>query len=127
MTDINQRAVGVVDDDQAVRESLRFWLEVIGHPVDTFASAAEFLEADNSDLACLILDHHMPDMTGPELAERLRSGGNRIPIMLVTGSPSAASVARAVELDVDRVFEKPPEEADLLDFINAVRLRPDRP
>ena len=63
MSQIEQRAVGIVNDDQAVRDSLRFLLEVVGHPVETFASAAEFLAAGPRDLACLILDHHMPQMT----------------------------------------------------------------
>ena len=64
MTETEQRTVTVVDDDHAVRESLRFLLEVIGHPVETFASAAEFLSADIREMGCVILDHHMPQMTG---------------------------------------------------------------
>ena len=40
--------IGIVDDDQAVRDSLRFVLEVVGHPVETFASAAEFLATETS-------------------------------------------------------------------------------
>ena len=49
-------------------------------------------------LACLILDHHMPEMTGLELAERMRADGTGIPILLITGSPSPAIVARAAEV-----------------------------
>jgi two-component system response regulator FixJ len=67
---------------------LQFSLEVIGRPVGTFASAAEFLKADMQRLACLILGHHVPEMTGLELAERMLAGGAGIPILLVTGSPS---------------------------------------
>ena len=93
-------------------------LEIIGHPVETFASAAEFLKAEIQHLACLILDHHMPEMTGLELAERLRADGSGIPILLITGSPSPAIAARAAELGVTRVLEKPPTEEDLLDFID---------
>ena len=121
MTEVEQRRVAIVDDDRAVRDSLRFLLEIIGHPVETFASAAEFLKADIQHLACLILDHHMPEMTGLELAERLRADGSGIPILLITGSPSPAIVARAAELGINRVLEKPPTEEDLLDFINATR------
>ena len=54
---IERRTIGIVDDDQALRDSLEFLLEVVGHPVETFASAAEFLAAGPRDLACLILDH----------------------------------------------------------------------
>ena len=109
-----------MDDDQAVRDSLRFLLEVVGHPVETFASAAEFLSAERHDLACLILDQHLPQMTGLQLAEKLRAGGSTIPILLITGSPSPAIVARAAQLDI-RALEKPPDEDEVLAFIDAAQ------
>jgi two-component system, LuxR family, response regulator FixJ len=120
MSEIEQRAVGIVDDDQAVRDSLRFLLEVVGHRVETFASAGEFLSAEGHDLTCLILDHHMPEMTGLQLAEKLHADGAGIPILLITGSPSAATVARAAQLDI-RVMEKPPDEDAVLAFIEAAQ------
>jgi FixJ family two-component response regulator len=122
MAEAEQRTVAVVDDDYAVRDSLRFLLEVVGYPVEIFASAAEFLAANMRHFSCLILDHHMPNMTGLELAKRLRTDGFAIPILLVTGSPSPAIVARAAELGIDRVLEKPPGNEDLIDFIKANRL-----
>ena len=121
MTDIEQRRVAIVDDDAAIRDSLRFLLEVIGHPVETFASAAEFLNADIRSIACLILDQHMPEMTGLELAERLRADGSDIPILLITGFQSPAVIARAAELGIKRVLAKPRADEDMLDFINATR------
>jgi two-component system, LuxR family, response regulator FixJ len=121
MTDIERRMVAIVDDDNAVRGSLRFLLEVMGYHAATFASAAEFLDVEVRHLACLILDHHMPEMTGLELAERLHCDGVRIPILLVTGSPSSVIVARAAEVGIERVLEKPPSDDDLLDFISTVR------
>ena len=121
MTEAERRKLAIVDDDLAVRDSLRFLLEVIGHLVETFASAAEFLKANIQHFACLILDHHMPNMTGLQLAERLRADGVGIPILLVTGSPSPAIVARAAELGIERVLEKPLNDEDLLDFVNSTR------
>ena len=120
MAKIGQRQVAIVDDDQAVRDLLRFLLEIIGHPVETFASAAEFLKADKQRLVCLILDQHMPEMTGLELAERLLADGFGIPIVLITGSPSPAIAARAAELGI-RVLAKPVTDEDLMDFISAAR------
>ena len=120
MAKAGQGRVAIVDDDQAVRDSLRFLLEIIGHPVETFASAAEFLNADKQRLVCLILDHHMPGVTGLELAERLRADGFGIPIVLITGSPSPAIAARAAELGI-RVLAKPVTDEDLMDFISAAR------
>jgi FixJ family two-component response regulator len=121
MAAVVRRKVAIVDDDHAVRDSLRLLLEVIGHAVETFASAAAFLSADIREMGCLILDHHMPFMTGLELAERLRADGSSIPIMLMTGSPSPAIAARAAELGVNRVLEKPPAEQDLLDFLQIMQ------
>jgi FixJ family two-component response regulator len=120
MAGIEQRKVAIVDDDAAVRDSLRFLLETIGHSVETFASGGEFLKADRERLACLILDHHMPEMTGLELAERLRADGFGMPIVLITGSPSPAIAARAAELGI-RVLAKPVTDEDLMDFISAAR------
>ena len=62
-------SVVVVDDDGAVRRGLTRLLRVSGYDVETFASAPEFLEADLSQIVCLILDQHMPEMTGLELAK----------------------------------------------------------
>jgi FixJ family two-component response regulator len=112
-------AVGVVDDDPAVLDSFRFMLEVAGCRVLTFCSASEFLEHEADSPSCLILDHQMPGLTGLELAERLRSDGILLPILLVTGSPSPAIVARAAELGIAGVLAKPPDERDILSFARA--------
>ncbi len=124
MAAASRDTVAIVDDDEAVRHSLRFLLEVDGYRVEAFASAAEFLKAELGEkLLCLIVDHHMPDMTGLELAERLRAEGNTVPIMLVTGLPSRAIYARAAELGVDEVLEKPLDEALLLASLDIAKRR----
>ncbi|HTW28940.1 MAG TPA: response regulator [Acetobacteraceae bacterium] len=111
--------VAIVDDDSGVLDSLRFLLETAGYAVATYDSAASFLGDGGAGPACLILDHHMPQMSGLELAARLRSGGWATPVLLITGSSSPAIAARAVELGIERVLEKPPLEADLLAFVEA--------
>ena len=121
MSEAGRRSVAVVDDDHAVLESLEFLLQVAGFLVEVFSSAVEFLAADMRRFACLILDHHMPNMTGLELAETLRAGGSAIPILLITGSPSPAIINRAAELGIYRVLEKPLGDEDLIEFINAHR------
>jgi FixJ family two-component response regulator len=115
--------VAIVDDDEAVRHSLQLWLQAIGHKIETFASVAEFLKAMREELLCLIVDHHMPGMTGLELAERLRGEGNTVPIILTTGLPSRAIYARAAEIGVDEVLEKPLDETLLLAFIDTAKRR----
>lgn len=120
MADPKPHKIALVDDDRAVRDSLRFLLELLGHTVEVFGSAANFLKSDLHDVACLILDHHMPQMTGLELAGRLHANGVAIPILLITGSPSPAIATRATELGIERVLEKPLSEHDLLSFIESI-------
>lgn len=115
------RGIALVDDDAAVRDSMRFLLEIAGHSIQDYASAGEFLDrCDLKRLAGLILDHHMPAMTGLELAAHLRQQGHQFPILLITGSPSPAIVARAAELGIERVLEKPPSEDELIGFVEGL-------
>ena len=114
----SHRLVAVVDDDDAVRDSLQFLLETAGFSVAAYGSAAQFLhEAIPGQLKCLVLDQHMPDMTGLQLVTRLRSDGVTLPIALITGSPSADLIRLARELGVARVLEKPLDDEVLLEFI----------
>lgn len=127
MTIVERPVIGIVNDEAAVRESLRFLLEVAGHAVKTFGSAADLLEAETQELTCVILHHHMPHIPGLELAERLRADGVSIPIILITGSPSPTILLRAAELGIDRVRERPVDYGDLHNFANATRSRPSSP
>jgi len=119
MNSAPHRLVAVVDDDDAVRDSLRFLLEIAGYQVATFSSAIQFMrEAPIDELACLILDQHMPDQTGLQLVSQLRnSGADDLPIALISGSPSPDMIRLARELRVDKVLEKPLNDDDLLVFI----------
>ncbi|MEJ0019763.1 MAG: response regulator [Acetobacteraceae bacterium] len=112
------RLVAVVDDDDAVRDSLRFLLETAGFPVATYGSAAEFLDrAPVAELACLVVDQHMPELTGLQLVTRLRSQGIALPVALITGSPSPDLLRVAHALSVASVMEKPLDDDALLEFI----------
>lgn len=111
--------MAVIDDDPAVLESVCFLLEIAGYRVAAYASAGAFLADDVTHPRCLILDQNMPQMTGLELAGKLRDTGATIPILLITGSPSPAIAARAAQLGVEKVLEKPPEEDELLGFVDA--------
>jgi two-component system, LuxR family, response regulator FixJ len=119
MPEATPRKIAIVDDYAAVRESIRFLLEVAGHSVETFGSGAEFLAAGLANVACLILDHYMEQLNGLEVAEKLRLDVLGTPILLITALPSPAIRARAAILGIQKVLEKPFEEKDLLDFINA--------
>jgi FixJ family two-component response regulator len=111
--------VAIVDDDPAVLDSLKFLLEVSGHEVATYASGAQFLADRAVRPKCLIVDQHMPEMTGLELVMQLRRLGAELPIMLITGSLSKAIVVRASQIGIQRVLEKPPTETELLRFVES--------
>jgi two-component system, LuxR family, response regulator FixJ len=120
MADNHGTAIAVVDDDPAVLDSLKFLLAVAGYDdVTVYASATAFLDDRAAWPTCLILDQHMPQMTGLELVARLRSEGVNLPILLITGSLSPAILARAAELGIQKVTEKPVSESNLLRFVIA--------
>lgn len=110
--------VAVVDDDRDILDSIQLLFGLEGISARLYGSAADFLaESDRTRILCLILDHHMPKMTGLELAESLRRDGQKIPILLVTGAPAPAIIRQAARLGIEAVLEKPPSENDLLEFV----------
>lgn len=78
--------VHVIDNDEAVRDSLRMMLEAEGFPVRAWGSPLTFLtEASLDQACCLLVDVHMPEMNGLALLGRLRDEGKTIPVILMTG------------------------------------------
>ena len=124
MIDKHSQTIAIVDDDDAVLDSCRFILELNNIPVSVYSSALALLESDIAQVMGLIVDQHMPMMTGLELAAKLRAEGLDIPVMLITSSPSAAILARAREIGVWGVLEKPPGESDLIAFIRSCEAPP---
>lgn len=99
--------VGIVDDEPAVRNSLKFSLEIEGLAVAVFAGANELLrERDLSRFRCLVVDQNMPGLNGLDLVAELRSRQVPVPIILITSNPSKALVARAETAGVP-IVEKP--------------------
>jgi two-component system response regulator FixJ len=122
MQDGHDGAVAVVDDDDAVRDSLQFLLEIAGFQVDAYSSAQQFLnDATLADLRCLVVDQHMPDTTGLQLVTQLRAQGATLPVALITGSPSPDLVRRAQQLGIAAVLEKPLADDVLLNFVAGAR------
>ena len=115
----NHSAVAVVDDDAAVLNSIRFLLEVAGRKVDVYPSAAAFLKDLTGKAACLILDQHMPQMTGLELVARLRSKGMHVPVLLMTELLSIAITRCAAQFGIYEILEKPPDPDALLRFAHS--------
>jgi two-component system response regulator FixJ len=96
----------VVDDDAAVRNSLKFLLEIDGFAVRTYESAQELVrEGDSSDCRCFIVDQDMPHMTGFELVAALRKEGSEVPVILISGDVTPTLKTRASHLGIP-VIEK---------------------
>jgi two-component system, LuxR family, response regulator FixJ len=108
----------IVDDDSATRDSLRLLLDCVGLDARDFPSAKAFLEARQfADRDCLVLDVHMPGMTGIELLEQLRQRGDQVPVIIITGQPSAANDSRARTAGALAVLEKPFKLAEILGLV----------
>jgi two-component system response regulator FixJ len=109
--------VGIVDDEPAVRNSLKFSLEIEGLAVAVFAGANELLrERDLSCFRCLVVDQNMPGLNGLDLIAELRSRQVPVPIILITSNPSKALIARAETAGVP-IVEKPLLGNTLMDKI----------
>jgi FixJ family two-component response regulator len=112
--------VSVVEDDQFFRESMSRLIRSLGHSVEAFRSAADFLASSRLiETACLIADVHMPAMTGLELYEHLTEAGYAIPTILVTAYPDEDLRARALREGVVCYLRKPVDEKLLLPYLRA--------
>jgi two-component system, LuxR family, response regulator FixJ len=111
--------VFVVDDDDAVRTSLRLLLKSVGLPVETFGSAQEFLDAFDADRAgCLVLDIRMPGMSGLELQQKLNEIHAITPIVFITGHGDVPMAVEAMQHGAVDFIQKPFRDQDLIDRIN---------
>jgi FixJ family two-component response regulator len=106
--------VSVVDDDRFFRESMCRLMRSLGHTVDVFPSAEEFLASPRlAETACLITDIHMPAMSGLELYRRLIETGQTIATILVTAFPNDVDRTRALNDGALCYLRKPVDEEQL--------------
>jgi FixJ family two-component response regulator len=116
--------VSIVEDDRFVRESMRMLMESLGHSVEAFSSAADFLASPRLvETACLIADVQMPAMTGIELYRHLIETGHAIPTVLVTAYPDDGARARALKEGIICYLRKPVDD-ELLKRCLRAALRP---
>ena len=108
----------LVDDDDAVRDSTRFLLESSGYLIREFASPAEFLEADQSNMGCLLLDLHMPGISGLEVLKHLRSNGCDRPVFIISGRRDPVQDAELQEAGASALLAKPFDEQELLNLVD---------
>jgi FixJ family two-component response regulator len=119
MSNDSSAMVFIVDDDEAVRGSLKLLLKSIGLPAQTYASAQEFLASfDPLRPGCLVLDIRMPGMSGLELQETLNARGALLPIIFITGHGDVPMAVEAMQRGAMDFLQKPFRDQDLLDRIN---------
>jgi two-component system response regulator FixJ len=110
----------VVDDDEAMRDSLAFLLGSSGFEVKCFDSAVSFLEAlPNLDVTCVVTDVRMPEVDGIELMRRLKASGRRWPVIVMTGHGDVPLAVEAMKLGAFDFLEKPFEDEVLMSTIKS--------
>ena len=111
--------VYVVDDDEAVRDSLKVLLSSVGLSSRAYASAPSFLEDHDSDQhSCLVADIRMPGMSGLDLQDELNRRASTIPIVFITGHGDVPMAVDAMKSGALDFIQKPFRDQDLLDRIH---------
>ncbi len=108
----------VIDDDEAVRASLRLLLKSVNLPVLTYPSAQAFLPTyDVRQAGCLVLDIRMPGMSGLELQQQLNLQGATIPVIFMTGHGDVPMAVEAMQHGAFDFLQKPFRDQDLIDRV----------
>jgi two-component system response regulator FixJ len=119
------RQIHVIDDDDAVRDSLAFLLEAAGFEVEPYESAVRFVERRTGhETGCVLTDVRMPGMTGLELVIELRRSGFRLPIIVMTGHADVPLAVEAMKAGAHDFIEKPFDESVLLQTVETALARP---
>lgn len=115
MNGASQPVIRIVDDDDAVRDSLEILLESHGMAVRAYASASDFLAGiDHGESGCLVLDLHLPIVGGLDLLHILRERKLALPVIFITGGSDKKMKARAIDAGAVAFLEKPVSEEPLL-------------
>ena len=116
--------ISIIDDDEQYREAIADLMQAMGFTIETFPSAVDFLASPNvRRTSCLIVDVHMPRMTGTELHSRLVGSGYDIPTILITAYPDDSARAWALGRGVVGYLTKPIDEEVLLGSVKSVLQR----
>jgi FixJ family two-component response regulator len=111
--------VYLVDDDEAVRDSLGLLLRSVGLECEVYASALEFLEAyDPLRHSCLVADIRMPGLSGLELQQRLNEQRADVPVIFITGHGDVPMAVNAMKSGASDFVQKPFRDQDLIDRIH---------
>jgi two-component system response regulator FixJ len=113
-----QPTVFIIDDEKAMRESLKTLMETVGLNAQTCSSADEFLEAYDPKIpGCLVVDVRLPGMSGLELQVKLIEDGIKLPVIIITGHGDVPMAVQAMKMGALNFIEKPFRDQVLLDNI----------
>jgi two-component system response regulator FixJ len=119
--------VFVIDDDEDVRQSLRWLFESVSMPVEVFGSAFEFLAHPGSKgPGCLVLDVRMPRMDGLELLEVLRTHRIGLPVIMISGHADVPMAVKAMQSGAVDFIQKPVNHQDLLERVRKALIADER-
>jgi two-component system response regulator FixJ len=117
--------VFILDDDAAVRDSLSMLIESAGYKAEAFASCREFLARPPfPPRSCLLLDIHMPEMSGLQLQDELARRGLKLPVIVMTGQADVPVAVRAMKAGALDFIEKPFSDELMLESIRAAIVAP---
>jgi FixJ family two-component response regulator len=118
---VQDRTVAVIDDDVRVLESLANLLASFGYSAESYKSAEHFLESCAvSRMCCIITDVEMRQMSGLGLLQYLNNSKCTVPVIIITGKPSAQSEAFYLENGAVGFFRKPVDGDALVELISSV-------
>lgn len=116
--------IAVVDDEESVCRALERLLRSVGFDVATFGSGASFLEWDGRwHAACVVLDVHMPGMSGSDVQARLVAAAQDVPIIVISGRDSEEASERALAAGAAAYLRKPVDDQTLLTTLAAAMAR----
>jgi two-component system response regulator FixJ len=119
----DKAVVHIVDDDEAVRQSLAFLLSSAGHAVRLYDSATAFLADAGAKGGCLITDIRMPGMTGLELLQALKAKACGLPAIVITGHGDIPLAVEAMKAGAVDFIEKPFDETAILNAVKGALQR----
>ncbi len=111
--------VAVVDDEEQVRKALKRLLMASGFEVESYASGKEFLATKHPPPDCVVLDLHMPGMSGLQVLEELRAARRPLPTVIITAHDTVETRAQCLAAGASAYLRKPLDERVLLNSISA--------
>jgi FixJ family two-component response regulator len=115
--------IAVVDDEEPVRKALKRLLRAAGLDAEGYASGQDFFAADRR-ADCVVLDLHMPVMSGLQVLKRIRQTAKRLPVVMITAHDQAETREECIAAGAAAYLRKPLDERLLLNAISAALSKP---